>query len=188
MACRQARRPPRRAPAVEAYAVRPPEGPITIRDDLERTLHSELPITQDLGVRVHHVEPDRVILTAPLETNRNHAGTAFAGSVNAVATLAGWSWVWLLLRRHRIEAQVLIQDSRISYSRPVTSDFRATCETPSEAVLHRFLAMLQRSGRGRIHLDVQVSDRTGTAVSFAGRYVAVTSTPAPAAPLPEEHP
>jgi thioesterase domain-containing protein len=129
---------------------------------------------------VQHVEADRVILTAPLETNRNHAGTAFAGSVNALATLAGWSWVWFLLRRHEVEAQILIQDSRISYGRPVTSDFKAICETPSERAMHRFLAMLHRSGRGRINVDVQVCDHTGTAVSFAGRYVAVTPAPPPA--------
>lgn len=141
-------------------------------DALEHTLHSELPITQDLGLRVHQAEPDRVILTAPFDRNRNHAGSAFAGSVNAVATLAGWSWVWLLLRRHGIAATVVIQDSGIDYARPITTDFQARCVSPSEAATQRFLAMLHRSGRGRIRLEVAVSDATGTAATFVGRYVA----------------
>ena len=144
-------------------------------DELQNTLQTELPVTQHLGIRVASAEPERVTLTAPLDSNRNHKGTAFAGSLNAIATLAAWSWVWLLLRRHRLQAQVVIQDSSITYERPATSDFAATCVAPEAAAISRFLAALRRRGRGRIRLTVQMHDRAGPAVTFSGRYVAAAA-------------
>jgi thioesterase domain-containing protein len=146
-------------------------------DELQTTLHTELPVTQHLGIRVGSAGPEGVVLTAPLESNRNHKGTAFAGSLNAIATLAGWSWVWLLLRRQKLAGHVVIQDSTIDYQRPVTSDFVATCAAPEAAAVSRFLAVLRRRGRGRMRLKVQVHDRDGPAVAFAGRYVAALAPP-----------
>ena len=143
-------------------------------EELQRTLETELPVTQHLGIRVVSADPDRVALTAPLSANRNHRGTAFAGSLNALATLAAWSWVWLLLRRHQAAADVVIQDSAISYDRPVAGDFTAVCDAPEEAATARFLAALGRRGRARLKLLVEVHDQTGIAVKFTGRYVAVT--------------
>lgn len=141
-------------------------------DDLEHTLRTELPVTQHLGIRVVSLDQDRVTLAAPLATNHNHAGTAFAGSLNAIATLAGWSCVWALLRRHDLPAQVVIQDSTISYERPVTSDFWARSTEPDSTAVTRFLSALRRRGRGRLPIQVLVGDQTGPAATFRGRYVA----------------
>lgn len=150
-------------------------------DDLQNTLRTELPVTQHLGIQVASAEPERVVLTAPLDSNRNHKGTAFAGSLNAIATLAAWSWVWLLLRRHQLAAQVVIQDSTINYQRPARSDFVATCPAPEGGAINRFLTALRRRGRGRIRLAVEVHDRDGRAVTFVGRYVAAMAPSAPSA-------
>ncbi len=102
---------------------------------LQRTLHDEFPITRHLGVHVVLAQLERVSLTAPLVANRNHKGTAFAGSLNAVATLAAWSWFWLLLDSREEVAQVVVQDSTIHYNRPVTTNFTATCEAPDMATI-----------------------------------------------------
>lgn len=141
-------------------------------DELQNTLRTELPVTQHLGVRVISLDPEQVTLAAPLEANRNHAGSAFAGSLNAVATLAGWSWMWALLRAQEVSARVVIQDSSIVYEKPVTSDFQATCRSPEAAAVARFLRAVGRRGRGRLMLQVLVSDAAGAAAAFRGRYVA----------------
>ncbi len=141
-------------------------------EDLQHTLQTELPVTQHLGIRVVSLDRGQVTLAAPLAGNHNHAGSAFAGSLNAIATLAGWSWMWALLRTHDASARVVIQDSSITYERPVASDFQATCSAPDAASITRLLAALERRGRGRLTLHVQVSDRAGPAASFRGRYVA----------------
>ncbi|TFG38857.1 MAG: thioesterase, partial [Candidatus Aminicenantes bacterium] len=59
-----------------------------------------MPITKALGLRVIGRDGTDLIFSAPLAPNINHKGTAFAGSLNATATLAGWGTIWLLLREH----------------------------------------------------------------------------------------
>jgi thioesterase domain-containing protein len=141
-------------------------------DALIETLHSDLPPSRLLGVEVLAAQVGSVTLGAPLAANRNHLGTAFAGSLNAVATLAGWSWLWVYLHALGEEARIVIQDSAIQYLRPVGSDFQATCDAPGPRAVQRFLRALHRSGRGRLELAVTLSDQRGPAARFAGRYVA----------------
>ena len=138
---------------------------------LRTKLATEMPVTQHLGITVAGLEDDALVLQAPLEANRNHQGTAFAGSLNALATLAGWSAVWLLVHDSGFDARVVIQDSSIRYLRPVTSDFAARCARPDDARIARLLETVRRKGRGRIELEVSIADALGPAVHFVGRYV-----------------
>ncbi len=142
--------------------------------ELQALLRHDFPLSAHLGARVAVADGGQVILAAPLAPNRNRSGTAFAGSLNALATLAGWSWVWLRLREEQLVAEPVLQDSTIHYDRPVVTDFEATCDPPPAAALDRFLAALRRRGRARLRLGVLLADRDGPAASFTGRYVATT--------------
>jgi thioesterase domain-containing protein len=143
-------------------------------NNLRGKLRTEMPVTRHMGIRVVRQQGGGVLLRAPLAANVNHKGTAFAGSLNATATLAGWCTVWLLLREHNIDGHCVIQDSSVRYARPVCSDFEARVEAPAEDVLTRFFHSIRRRGRGRIELSVTVADRRGVAVHFRGRYVVGT--------------
>jgi thioesterase domain-containing protein len=138
--------------------------------ELRATLAREMPVTQHLGVEVVGRRGEALTLSAPLAANRNHQGTAFGGSLNAIATLACWSALWLALRDAEQPGVVLIQDSAIRYLRPVTTDFTATAELAPEKI-ERLLDMIRRRGRGRITIAATVSDQSGPAVTFTGRYV-----------------
>jgi thioesterase domain-containing protein len=138
---------------------------------LHATLRNELPVTRSLGIRPVSYSHGIVTLQAPLRTNVNHRGTAFAGSLNAIATLAGWSLVWLALREHAVPGQVIIQDSSIQYLRPVAADFWARSGPADGVALERLFAAVRRRRRGRIAVEAVVGDRGGPAVAFAGRYV-----------------
>ncbi|MBI1894819.1 MAG: YiiD C-terminal domain-containing protein [Candidatus Rokubacteria bacterium] len=140
---------------------------------LRAKLRTEMPVTQRLGIRVVGRRDGQVVLSAPLAANTNHEGTAFAGSLNAVATLAGWATVWLLLRDHGLQAHAVIQDSTVRYLRPVTGDFEALARPLDAAAVARLLEAIRRRGRGRIEIEVVVSDARGAAVAFQGRYVAL---------------
>jgi thioesterase domain-containing protein len=132
-----------------------------------------MPVTQRLGVHLVGIQHGAVRLRAPFAANTNHAGTAFAGSLNAVATLSGWATVWLLLRERDTRAQVVIQDSSVRYLRPVTGDFEAICTPPSHEAIAHLVESVTRRGKGRIELAISVHDDRGEAVQFRGRYVAL---------------
>jgi thioesterase domain-containing protein len=140
---------------------------------LRAKLRSSMPITEDLGLTVVDREGTGVVLHAPLAPNINHKGTAFAGSLNAAATLAGWGTIWLILREHGVQSHVVIQDSAVHYVRPVTGDFTARCKPPTARAVEQLVTSVQKKGRGRLELDVMISDAAGDAVRFHGRYVAL---------------
>lgn len=140
---------------------------------LRDKLTEEIPLTQPLGLVVARLDTSGLRLEAPLEGNRNHEGTAFAGSVNAVATLAGWGWVWLAVRNTGIGASVVLQNSEIDFLRPITDDFSATAIPPATDEMERFQGALRRRGRARVTVTVEVLAGSELVSRFSGRYVAL---------------
>lgn len=139
--------------------------------ELEQTLYAEIPLTRSMGVTAAHFDAAGLTLRAPLEPNINHKSTAFGGSLAALATLAGWGLLQLVLRKHP-PVTVVIQESSVRYLRPVAEELRATCAMPKTEELERFLHLLARKGMTRIELEVLIPAGGETAVKFRGCFVA----------------
>jgi thioesterase domain-containing protein len=139
--------------------------------ELQETLRREIPVTRHLGITVESYDGKRLVLSAPLAQNINHKGTAFAGSLNALVTLAGWGQLWLILKERQLHGKIVIQDSTNSYLLPVQSDFRASCDRPSPAQITRLENTFRKHHRARIELQAEIHDGSELAVSFKGRYV-----------------
>jgi thioesterase domain-containing protein len=141
---------------------------------LQETLDHEIPLAHAIGLTVARYDAAGLALRAPLGPNTNHKSTVFAGSLNAVATLAGWGFVWLLLRERGLCGIVVIHESAIQYRLPVRDDFVAICRAPQPEELDAFVAALHRRGKARLTLAVEICDGDErTAVVFTGSYVAV---------------
>lgn len=69
--------------------------------ELEKYLHGHIPLSKAMEVAVVQVQPEGVILSAPLAPNINHRDTVFGGSASAVAILAAWSLLQHSLDRRR---------------------------------------------------------------------------------------
>jgi thioesterase domain-containing protein len=137
----------------------------------EELLHSKIPITRAMGVRVEDYDGARLILSAPLAANVNHLGTAFGGSLNALAVLSGYGLLWLELQD--AECHIVIRDSAISYERPVRGELRAICVRPEAAALAAFKKNFHQKGKARIALTATIEDQGITAVRFQGTFVAL---------------
>jgi thioesterase domain-containing protein len=138
---------------------------------LQATLHGEIPLSQAIGITVHSYDDGCLALRAPLGPNINHKDTAFAGSLNALVTLTGWSLIWLLLDDEALRGKIIIQDSTIHYLRPVTRDFVARASLPPAEEVARFLLLLRRKRRARLELQAEIREASAVDVSFSGRYV-----------------
>ncbi|MEO8480352.1 MAG: YiiD C-terminal domain-containing protein [Gemmatimonadota bacterium] len=135
----------------------------------------QMPLTRAMGVTLAVLDEVQLEIRMPMGPNRNHKGTVFGGSVSALATLAGWSAVWLLLVEAGVAAHTVIQDSRIRYTNPGQTDVVARVIRPGPIEVERFLTMVARRGRGRIGIAVTVRDAAGQVVAeFEGRYVAAS--------------
>src|SRR4051794_29183031 len=103
-----------------------------------------------MGVRVVSYDGATLVLEAPLAPNHNHLGTAFGGSLTAMATLAGYGLLWLELGDPG--AHVVIRESSANFRRPVVKSIRAIGHRPAEEEVLRFRQEFARKGKARMEV------------------------------------
>lgn len=141
--------------------------------DVEKYFHEQIPLTRAMGLRVVANEDSGFVLEAPVALNSNHLRTAFGGSINAVATLAAYGFLWLEL--NDASAHVVVAKSSIRFLRPVRETIRAICLKPAAEELAAFHAQFAEKGKGRIELRVNVAEGDAAAAEFEGTFVARTA-------------
>ena len=138
----------------------------------EEFLHEQIPLTRAMGVRVVANDEHGFAVEAPVSANSNHLRTAFGGSINAVATLAAYGFLWLELDGPAVH--VVFAESSIRFLRPVRETIRAVCLRPDPAQWKEFRTEFERAGKARIKLQVKIVEAGQTAAEFEGTFVART--------------
>lgn len=139
--------------------------------ETERYLHEKIPLTRAMGVRVTRFDDEKLVITAPLAANHNHLGTAFGGSLGAIATLAGYALLWLELDDR--DSHIVIKSSSVQYRHPVTGDIRAVCKRLDQTQLEAFRTKFARTGKAGIELAVTIEENNRVCVDFQGLFVAI---------------
>ncbi len=139
---------------------------------LQGIISSEFALARHIGIVVESADDAGVVLCAPLAPNANFKGSAFGGSLFAVAVLTGWAWVTRYLASEGLGADAVIQESTIRYLVPVEGALRATLHAPPAGQIEKFRKMLQRAGRGRIRLKVEIHHEHMLATEFEGVFAA----------------
>lgn len=148
--------------------------------ELQAMLEREIPMCAQMGIRVHGSGTGGLVMRMPLDRNRNHQQTAFAGSLSALCTIAGWGSVYLLLRELGRGGSIVIRRGAIRYQEPVTCpEILAHCLPVSAEARQYFLEMLDDKGQTKLDVTVEVAGSDGPAVSFHGSYVVLPDGPAP---------
>ena len=147
-----------KAPAMDAHCA-----------TLQSMWHEEIPIATAMGVEIASFADDELVVRAGLQANINVHGTAFAGSLYAIAALTGWGAVWLKHREAGLDGQIVLADGRIEYLRAVAEDIVCRCRFDPQ--LHGpKLAALARSSRTTLRLHCKIDAGGEPAVRFEGRY------------------
>ena len=141
--------------------------------ETEKYFHEQIPLTRAMGVRVVANDENGFAIEAPVALNSNHLRTAFGGSINAIATLAGYGLLWLELDDPAVH--VVVAESSIRFLRPIRSMIRAVCERPDPGEWKAFQTKFESAGKGRLRLRVNVVEAGQIAAEFEGIFVARTS-------------
>lgn len=141
--------------------------------DLERVLLSMPPLAA-MGCRVKTFEPDRLVLSAPLEANVNDKGSAFGGSLAGLMTVACWGLFSLHLKRAGFSAEVYVQDSNVQYFVPVLEHIEAEARLAEGEDLDAALRAMATRRKARLRLTASVRLKDGReAARLEGRFVAL---------------
>ena len=137
--------------------------------ELQSTWHAEIPIAAAMGVEIASFADDELAVRAGLDPNINLHGTAFAGSLYAIAALTGWGLAWLKLRDAGLDRRIVLAEGRIEYLRAVAEDIVCRCRFDPQ--LHGpKLAALARSSRTTLRLHCEIDAGGEPAVRFEGLY------------------
>jgi thioesterase domain-containing protein len=139
----------------------------------EKFLHEQIPITRAMGVRVLAHDENGFAIEAPVALNSNHLRTGFGGSINAVATLAAYGFLWVELCDPVVH--VVVAQSSIRFLRPVRTVIHANCPRPSPDEWAAFQTRFAEKGKARITLRVNVMEAGQLAAEFEGIFVARAS-------------
>ncbi len=135
-------------------------------------LYQHMPITKAMGIDVLHASPEKLILTAPLENNINHKGTAFGGSLHAATTLACWSLLWVNVRALCDDPiEIVVAQSNATYHLPVDRDFVVECHKPEAAIWDRFARAFTCKRKVPIKLSASISHDDQLCMSYEATFV-----------------
>lgn len=139
--------------------------------ELQTIWHKTIPISAQMGIEVLGWDDGELTLKAALAPNINVHETAFAGSLFAISTLAGWGSIWLALRARQIDARIVLTDGHIEYKRPVAEDIVCRCRFDA-AVQAPNLEQLARTDSSFFPLTCTINAAGRRAVEFEGEYAA----------------
>lgn len=141
-------------------------------EQLEKTLAHEIPICRAMEFQVASWQNERLAMRMPLEPNKNHQFSAFAGSLNALCTIVGWGTIFLLLSREGLKGNIVIRRGKIRYLRPVVTNDIVARGLPIDADQLAYCFELMRSkGKSKLDVSAEITDDLGPLVTFQGSYV-----------------
>lgn len=135
--------------------------------ELQETWHNQIPITQQMGIKVYQYTGELLEVRAALNANINMHQTMFAGSIYSMATLAGWGMVHLLLRENTLHGDIVLGKGEIKYNKPISNMPKAVVRLNS---VKGELSVLRDSKKAVLELSVELFDHNVYAGIFKGLY------------------
>ena len=149
------------------------------RDRLQRLWAERIPLAGAMRVEVRSLDDRGLCLAAPLPPNQNHVGTAFGGSLQGLATLAGWG-VTLVTAGAATDVGVVVAEAGMRFITPVTGELVAIAAWPAAEDAAAFRRGLAERGRARLRVQVEIAGRgrgSAGAATFSGEFVARRAPP-----------
>lgn len=132
---------------------------------LQGTWHDTIPISKQMGIKLHQYTGRTLETRASLNKNINLHGTMFAGSIFSLATLTGWGMIFLQLKEKGLEGEIVLGDGNIHYHKPITMQPRALCNIES---LNGKFDLLSKNKKCNIKLSVAILDGDNAVAEFSG--------------------
>lgn len=123
---------------------------------LNELIQQTIPLSKALQFQIVELSSASIKTFAPLQPNLNLHGTGFAGSQYSLAMLTAWSLLTHILAINDLDADVVAADASIRYRSPLTNDIVCKSSVDTAEVI-RLLGVLERKGRGRLQLNVEIN-------------------------------
>jgi thioesterase domain-containing protein len=137
---------------------------------LEEIWHNTIPLSEAMKVNICHFDGVEFVTNCDPAFNKNLHNTMFAGSIYTLATLTGWGWVYLQLQKNNSQGDIVLADANIKYLAPITGVAFAKTE---QQFVEGCTTVLEREGKARIRITVNIYNGEKIAATFIGKYVVI---------------
>ncbi|MCM2354904.1 MAG: thioesterase domain-containing protein [Pseudobdellovibrio sp.] len=139
---------------------------------LQDKLHSEIPMSKYMQVKVVRANQQEIELECDLAPNHNHVGTAFGGSLATLMVLAAYCQLFEIINE---TGHVLLKNTSMNFIYPVEEKLRAVCRAPTLDQVKKFQEAYAKKGKARLELSSQIVLADGRiACQMTGEFVGVT--------------
>ena len=136
-------------------------------------LQQNIPLVKSMDIQVTTCNKEQICLFAPLSPNRNHKQTAFGGSIAAIATVCGWSYMFLQFQHIFPNSSIVIQKSNIQYIAPIRDDFIVECIYHDTAKVQSVIQCCQQHGKGKMTLEIHCYCQNKLCATLEGTFFVV---------------
>ena len=144
--------------------------------ELTQWIKESIPLLSSMEVNFDYFQNGELIISCPLEPNINDKGTAFGGSIAALATICGWLYTTLHARTVVENCAAVIADSHLTYHAPGKGKISAQCQA---TVPNEFFDRLSNHRKAKLELAVELfskedqNHQSTHIASYKGIYVAI---------------
>lgn len=141
-------------------------------EKLEEKLHTQIPMTKLMNLKINNIDENYLYTTAPLDININDKGTAFGGSLSTITIISSWSLVELLVKKFAYEkSKIAIVTNNTEFKAPVTKDIFCKTYLPTIEEIETLKNKLKTKKSGSIKIKSQIIEDNKICVDFLGVYV-----------------
>ncbi len=143
------------------------------KEEAQNYLHTNIPITKSMGLKVEELSREKVQLSAPLDNNRNHVGSVFGGSIDSLFFTTGWAFLKLLIEEFNPEPKIIGSKGEVEFYKPVKEEFYTNLIIPENSQIESFLECYKANLKAKITLTAVIEKQGITYASFQGTYVII---------------
>lgn len=133
-------------------------------DKMKDLFRSGIPFAARSGIEATRLEKEGISLKMPLEPNRNHIGTMYAGALFTLAEMMGGAVAMVYFMEHGLVP--IVKGLNIKFVKPARTDITTGWHMEDEEV-QRVIADCQEKGKGEYTINLELEDKDGVVVAVS---------------------
>ncbi len=132
--------------------------------DIYSLFDNIIPFATRAGIKARRLDKEGVEIFMPLEPNKSHVGTLYAGALFTLAEMTGGAIVVVYFMEHEI--MPLVKSVNIRFLKPVHTDVTAGYVLDREEAA-RIVDQAHKNGKLDFQVKIEIKDENGVVVSDA---------------------
>jgi thioesterase domain-containing protein len=126
---------------------------------LQHFLHTDIPLTKDMGLELVTFNNNKLQAIAPLSQNINDKGSVFGGSSSALMIISGWSLIKLNCEEFDIQADIVIHKNKTLWHKASYEDLLINAVFSEEYDFNKIKSVIGKKRHQRIDCKIELVNK-----------------------------